>query len=190
MKKALLAFITAALLLTTASCGESTGAPESTTAADSSVTTLAADSKEPSGFYFTAAGTDVLPGTSPSGILEALGEQTDPPFIAPSCAFQGDDKTYFFPGYEVRVNEEDGAEFIYTISLKDDSVTTPEGIYIGAPRSDVIAAYGEPLKEQNGVLVYTKGTTNLEIALTDETVSQILYIDNAALPMDGYAAGL
>ena len=49
---------------------------------------------------------------------------------------------------------EDGKDYVYSIELKDDTVTTKEGAYIGMAKADVVSAYGTATNETEVALVY------------------------------------
>ena len=63
------------------------------------------------------------------------------------------------------------------MELIDDSVKTPEGLYIGMAREDVESAMkGHTAENVGDNLVYTAGATKLQVVFRDGTVSGILYV--------------
>lgn len=130
-------------LLSLSSCGETTPpadttAAPTTTAAPASATPAAT----PSGYTFEAGQTTLFIGADPS-ILTALGDPLDK-LEAASCVHEGFDRVYYYAGFEVNtVPTADGREVITSIYLTDDSVTTAEGIYIGAKLDEVKAVYAD-----------------------------------------------
>jgi hypothetical protein len=57
----------------------------------------------------------------------------------------------------------------------DDSVETPEGIYIGASQADVEAAYGAENYNGTNAYIITGQSTRLTIILDNGVVSSIQY---------------
>lgn len=125
----------------------------------------------------TSAGTvSVSINEDMAEVLAALGEPQSY-FEAASCAFDGLDKSYTYSGYRITTRPEGEKDFVNSILLTDDSVTTPEGIYIGCTAEEVTAAYGE--SEPAGadtVLAYTKGDAALNFVLEDGKVVSIEYL--------------
>ena len=110
-----------------------------------------------------------------SEVLSALG-QAQSYFEAASCAFEGLDKTYTYSGFIITTRPDGDKDYVNSILLTDDSVTTPEGIYIGSSDADVRAAYGEDAGTLSGALCYTKGGTDLNFILEDGKVISIEYL--------------
>ena len=108
-------------------------------------------------------------------ILNKLGEPMKY-FEAPSCAYQGLDKTYYYNGFEVTTYTDKGKDYIANILLVDDSVTTDEGIYIGSSKDDVVNAYGSEYVESTGQYSYSKGDSELQFIFENNLVISILYI--------------
>ena len=108
-------------------------------------------------------------------VLEALGEPLSY-FEAASCAFDGLDKTYTYAGFQILTRPDGDKDYINSIILTDDSVTTPEGVYIGVTEADVTAKYGTPAQKTDTLLSYTDGGTALNFILKNGTVISIEYI--------------
>lgn len=150
-------------------CGETTdnGTKETTTVATE-------NKQEAAGFVMNVKGTDVAVNALMAPIVEALGEP-DKYFESESCAFQGLDKVYTYGSVVITTYPENGVDYVYTIELKDDTVTTKEGLYIGAAKSEVTKAYGDATKSTDAALVYEKGSCQLAFILDGETVKNITY---------------
>ncbi len=129
---------------------------------------------EANGFAFAYKGTDIIPNAKMDAIETALGEPTNY-FESDSCAFQGKDKVYTYGSVVINTYPENGVDYVYTIQLKDDTVQTKEGIYIGATVEDVKAKYGNPAKDTGIALVYEKGTSTLNFSYENGVVTQIVY---------------
>lgn len=107
-------------------------------------------------------------------ILKKLGE-ADKTFESKSCAFEGLDKEYSYPGFVLKTYPDGDKDFVASVTLFDDTVETKEGIAIGASKEDVIAAYGK-CTESDTVCEYKKGNVKLLFILTDGVVSSIQYV--------------
>ena len=108
-------------------------------------------------------------------ILQDLGKEQSY-FEAPSCAFQGLDKIYYYNGFELSTYPNQGVDYISAIDLMDDSVSTEEGVYIGSSLEDVIEAYGEGYTEENGMYTYILGETKLNFLIENNEVTAITYL--------------
>lgn len=108
-------------------------------------------------------------------VVEALGESQDY-FEAPSCAFQGLDKIYYYSGIELNTYPLDGVDYISSINLIDDSVSTVKGIYLGSSLEEVTTAYGDDFTEDMGLYTYTLGETELTFLIEGNVVTAITYM--------------
>ena len=95
-----------------------------------------------------------------------------------SCGgFVGKDYVYTFMGFRVSTTPADGYQMICKVELTDDSVRTPEGLYIGMSRADAEAA----MEGYNAVAVgvnlsYSTETVMLNVSFRDGYVSGIIYV--------------
>ncbi|MDF2539732.1 MAG: hypothetical protein K0S76_2753 [Herbinix sp.] len=127
------------------------------------------------GYKFTINDVTVPMNVKADSILEALGEPLES-FEAPSCAFQGMDKIYNYGSYEVNTYPNEGTDIISAVDLKDDTVATEEGIYIGSTLAEVIEAYGEAESSENGLYTYTLGDSKLTLIIKNDVVEAITYL--------------
>ena len=65
---------------------------------------------------------------------------------------------------------------VSSIYFMDDSVSTPEGIYLGASVDEMIAAYGEGYTESSGAYTYTKDDSKLQFITKDNEIIAITYL--------------
>ena len=192
MRKKILAILITASLLMLAGCGdsekvidgnvtnvttgsrseESTGELENPQAPEQQ--TEAAASK---GYVFAASGVTVEVDADMAPILQALGEPASY-FEAASCAFEGLDKIYTYNGFEIDTYPAQDKDLVSAVVLKDDSVTTAEGICIGDSLEKLLEAYGEGTQE-NGMVVYTKDGMKLCFILQDDSIISIEYRSTA-----------
>lgn len=108
-------------------------------------------------------------------VLAALGEPKSY-FEAESCAFEGMDKTYTYSGFLITTRPDGDKDYVSSIVLTDDSVTTPEGLYIGSSVGDVTAAYGQGDTVSDTLLGYVEGGTALNFILDGDKVVSIEYL--------------
>ncbi len=113
------------------------------------------------------------PGDDFAPISEKLGEPSGY-YEAASCAFDGKDKIYTYGSVQISVSPLDGKDIIFMVTLLDDSLSTPEGISVGAEKAAVVAAYGEG-QDNGSSLVYGSGKINLVFLIRDDRVTSVQY---------------
>lgn len=131
--------------------------------------------KEPNGFSFKQNDVSIYMNTDVIPAIDALGEYQHY-FEAESCAFKGLDKFYTYPGFEITTYPLDGKDYISALNLMDDTVSTPEGIYLGATVDDMIAAYGSDYVESSGSYTYIKDDSKLQFIVMDDEIISITYL--------------
>ena len=171
MKKLIALILALTMVLTLAACG---GEKPAETTAPVSGGEMAPITPDASSWKYTVRGVDILMNADAAPILEALGEPVSYTEEA-SCAFTGLDKTYFYGGFYLQTYPIGDEDYIYSVWLIDDSSETPEGIYIGAPQSEVEAAYGTIGYNGSNAYIMTGTTSKLTIILDNGVVSSIQY---------------
>ncbi len=181
MRTMKLAALLLAAVLLLAGCGgknEKTDAPKEAPAASAPSAEPAAAKPEASaegdGWYFEKDGVKVYMNVPAEPVIKALGEYKNS-YEAPSCAFDGMDVVYSYPGFEILTYEKGGEATVSGVVLRDDTVETAEGLFIGSDQAAVENAYGKLADGANNLRV-TKGSCELLIILTDGYVSSIQYI--------------
>ncbi len=111
--------------------------------------------------------------TPAAPVIEALGTPKSYTEGA-SCAFDGVEKTYGYGSFYLVTYDTDGEDRIGKLWFADDSVATREGIYLGAPKAAVEAAYGVTMGEENTCAV-ERGSSRLTIILEKDAVVSIVY---------------
>ena len=167
-------FLMTLLLLSLAACG---GQGESGSDQPAAGQTRTGGEETREGYVFlvsSASDYAVSIDDDMAGVLDALGEPNQY-FEAASCAFNGLDKTYTYAGFVIITRPDGDKDFVQSIRLTDDSVTTPEGIYIGCSADEVTAAYGEGEKTDT-LLICASGHTALYFVLENEKVISIEYL--------------
>lgn len=125
-------------------------------------------------YKFEANGVTVVMNEEASATLDKLGEPMNY-FEAPSCAFEGIDKTYTYAGFQLVTYPQGDKDHVSSVALKDDSISTPEGVYIGDPVSKLDEVYGTDRTEKDNAYTYTKGKCKLEFIIDGDTITSITY---------------
>lgn len=124
------------------------------------------------GYTFTSGSTVIEMNADASAVVEELGESDDY-FESESCAFEGLDKVYTYPGFQLNTYPVDDKDYVLSVVFMDDTVSTDEGISIGSTKDEVTEAYGEPSSESSSKLVYEKGDSELTVGLDGDSVSTL-----------------
>jgi len=171
MKKTAAFIILCSMLFCLSACGQSqtiqAEEPESTVVAD-----LQPDYGE---LYVVLEGVSfgVLDEADP--VTNELGEPRTKTEM-PSCAHQGSDIYWFYDGFELMINEIDGVNYITGIALKDDLVSTQQGVRIGMNIEEALELLGDGYENTGSVYRYRSGSTLLSLNTdTDGTVSDIQF---------------
>ena len=189
MKKILYLSVLSILASSLLACGQTnektlTGEVQSTTTTnDSGSTTDASDTTNNAAdttntYTFSLNGVDISCDEDFGPIYESLGQE-DSYFEAASCAIGDKDKVYTYGSVEIDTYSMDGVDYVEAIILKDDTVETPEGIYIGSTSDEIKAAYGDDCEQDSSQIVYTKGSTHLYFILENDAASSIYYMTTA-----------
>lgn len=185
MKKIIALLLALSVIGCLCACGNSGDQKETTAPSESNqnaqstapVTEPATEPAVESGsddYVFSHNGVDIVMNAPAADIIAALGEPKSYSEET-SCAFDGLDKTWFFGSFYVQTYPMNGEDFVYCLWIVDDSVETPEGIYIGADQADVEAAYGTDAFNGTNAWVITGENTRLTIILEGGVVSSIQY---------------
>ena len=109
---------------------------------------------------FESRGVRIEPMMAADPVLSALGEPIGT-FEADSCAYIGKAIFYYYPGFELTVNEVEGTNRITAVAVVDDTVITPQGLRIYDEEEKLLSLLGGT--EENGVYTYQSGQTLLLI---------------------------
>ena len=179
MKKIFIFALIGCLVLSLAACGDSkpaeTKAPQETQGKiDTDETQPQAQQSTESNYSFTYKGVTITLDAPAEPIVEALGEPKNYSESA-SCAFQGLDKTYFYGSFYMDTYPMEGKDFVYGWWFVDDSITTEEGIYIGATQAQAEAAYGAESFNGSNAYIVARGNGTLTVIIENGVVSSIQY---------------
>ena len=108
--------------------------------------------------------------------MTALGEPDSEPYESESCALEGLEITYSYPGFDLYTYEASATatEYITGATFWDDTMETGEGLYIGAPMSKVESLYGVTVGDSLNITV-EKGHCSLVIIPESGVVKIITY---------------
>lgn len=110
-------------------------------------------------------------------VIEALGEPLSY-FEAASCAFEGLDKIYTYSGFEINTYPGKDKDYISSVIIKDDSVTTVEGVTIGDSKEKMEQAYGTECTVEENLYIYEKDDMKLRFIVKDGVIEAIEYVSN------------
>jgi len=129
----------------------------------------------PSVFSFKMGEVNIEMDEDISAIIGKLGEPLGI-LEQPSCAFDGTDRIFSYPGVQIYTYPKGDADHIHTIGFFDDSVFTTEGkIRLGSNIQAAIDAYGNDYKYETGMYTFTRGLTFLEFLVDDDIIIGITY---------------
>lgn len=147
-----------------------------TTQSDTAETKNENDGIKKDGFTFIYNGTVIYLGENIERVLGELGTGTDC-YEYNSCAFEGMAKIYFYNGFQIStyMKNKSDVDRVYSVTFDDDSVQTPEGIYIGNTVEDMISAYGTEYDDLTGTYIYMKEGTALSFVTENDIITSISY---------------
>ncbi|MHB1452341.1 MAG: hypothetical protein ACYCYM_00095 [Saccharofermentanales bacterium] len=163
----IMVLLTVVILL--AGCAGPTGSASQTSTAASG------ESADSAGYVFVGEGVSIAMHAPAAPLLEQLGEPKEY-FEAPSCAFQGIEKTYVYTSFSLYTYELEGADYVASIVILDDSITTKEGVSMGDPLSKVTSVYGDGYVKSVGLYSYESDVMKLNFLIEDDAVISIEYV--------------
>ncbi len=93
-------------------------------------------------------------------------------FTGETCAFDSEDVYYYYSGYQIMANAIDGVLRITAITVADDTVKTPQGLYIGMSETDAAAAFPKLLENDWNLI---DGSALLSVTMKDGVIASIVY---------------
>ncbi|MDR0220263.1 MAG: hypothetical protein LBI54_02530 [Lachnospiraceae bacterium] len=131
---------------------------------------------EAAGYYFVYNETRVELGQPAADIVAKLGPAKDF-YVYPSCAFEGDEKTYVYNGFELvtYMRDANDTDRVYSLIFWDDSVATVEGLCIGDSYEEMVAAYGTEYEEIPSCYIYVQDGVALSFSTQDDIITSITY---------------
>ena len=131
-----------------------------------------------SGLYFkTKNNVEIVIGADADDTISKLGKWSTQNSSDSCGGFQGKDYVYTYKGFRMSTTPAKDGQIICKLELTDDSVKTPQGLYIGMSRADAEKAMKDFTAETvSDNLVYTSGSTKLQVVFRDGSVSGIIYV--------------
>lgn len=127
--------------------------------------------------YFSVDNAKIVIGADADDTIDKLGKWASQNSSNSCGGFSGKDYIYGYSGYRVSTTPSKNGQIVCKIELTDDSVKTPQGLYIGMSRKDAEAAMkGYTAESVGDNLVYTEGGTKLQVVFRDGSVSGIVYV--------------
>lgn len=127
------------------------------------------------GFTLDFNGFTIYMNQNMADVLLGIGDPLRPPFEAPSCAFDGIDRIFSYPGVQIHTYPDGDEDFVHTISIRDDSISIYGGIFLGSSFDDVTSVFGTNYDRDFDMFTYTKGDTTLAFLIEDGIVTAITF---------------
>lgn len=141
-----------------------------TTNAEKQTTAVAEDSQ----YTLTYKDMVIAVDQDAAPIVEALGEPSSY-FESPSCAGEGIGKLYTYSDIEIQTYPDGDKDLILYVLLRNDTVSTAEGLNLSSSKEDIISALGQPTSETSGNLVYEKGGMSLKFLFNGDDMISLEY---------------
>ncbi|MCR4687653.1 MAG: hypothetical protein K5659_08790 [Lachnospiraceae bacterium] len=126
-------------------------------------------------YIFEYDGLTLAPDMNSQEFLNVLGEANHY-YEVKSCAFEGLDKIYTYSSFEIYTYPNGSDDLISNIFLKDDTVTTKEGVYIGMSLDTAKEKIGEEGVLESGVCTFDGGGDRLRLYVDgSNTITSIEY---------------
>lgn len=180
MKRIISLFLAVLMLIALTACSDNKNDPtKDTTPASGSGTKAPVEDTGASPSFvpvFVHNGITIKMNDPAEPIIAALGDPVSR-YEQPSCAFQGNDYVYNYGSFELTTYDNNGdIERVYSVFIKDDLITTPEGLYIGSSEADAAAVYGDGARTDNGNFIYRVDGVTVTVIIKDGKVSSIEYV--------------
>lgn len=158
---------------------EETPTPTEAPKATATPTPKAAGSFSADDCAATLNGTSVKPGSDFSSKIDAVGTLTEKE-EGVACLDDGYDTNYIYSGFKICTLAKDGQQIIYDIDITLSGFKTGKGIVIGSSTDgELLAAYGEPDKQNGMRRSYTSGDRSMIVYVENGIVTEIEFTDNS-----------
>ncbi len=127
------------------------------------------------GYEFVFNGVTIAMHSKMEPILEKLGEPMEY-FEAESCALPGMEKIYTYSRFEILTYEKEGVDYVLSVVILDDSVSTKEGIYLYSDLDSLIEKYGDDYTKELNTYKYESGQSQLVFLVEDDEITSIEYL--------------
>ena len=139
---------------------------------------VACDSGEEAFTFAAPGGVKVAIGASAEDVIADLGTYLSLNESDSCGGIPGKDRVYTYTGFRVSTTPAEGGDIVCKIELTEDSLKTPEGLYIGMSATDVEAKMtGKGTPERVGDnLVYAARGMKLNVVIRGDSVVAIQYV--------------
>jgi len=172
MKKLMVLFLTACMLLSLCGCDKDEKDPVETNGTEAPSTQAPTQNSPAKGYAFVYKGAELMPGAAFQS--DALPEP-EYQYTAPNCALEGNDVVYNYVDIEVAVYSDGESNTIQSIYIINPNLTTPEGLALGDELDKVKQLYGESYTQNAAEWQFAKGNMILSILTQDDFVASIEY---------------
>lgn len=127
-------------------------------------------------YAFSHNGCEIVVNSDVAPILASLGSPLRSDALG-TCGLRGDmDKIFDYSDFTIYTAQIDGKDYIDSLVLKSDLVSTKEGVSIGDQDAKITEKYGEPTERNDNVLTYDGSHMKLEFHLDEgKAVKSIVY---------------
>ena len=116
-------------------------------------------------------------GADADVVVTSLGNSSSVNSSESCGGFEGKDYVYTYKGFRLSTTPAKNGQIVCKLELTDDSVKTPEGLYIGMSRSDAETAMKSFKAEAVGDnLTYSSEGVKLQVIFRDGAVTGIIYV--------------
>lgn len=130
---------------------------------------------EESDLIFTANGTDIKLDQDINSVRDGIGEPINI-VSAPSCFYEGDDKSFIYECFTITTYPDGNEDYIVSIEITSDSISTPKGAKIGMTLDEVTEIYGSGYIFVNNQYRYQIDNKFLYFYIENGYVSTIGYV--------------
>lgn len=168
MKKIFSLLLCLILVLSLAACGDSGDTGKNTGDENGGSSSVK--------FYVEYNGVKIELGEDASSLINSLGQPLSESEMG-SCGDQGTITKYVYDSIELYLLKNGGKATVDHISLKNDLISTPEGVKIGSSADDVVKKLGNAhSKNDEKEIRYTSANKNIKFQLRDGSVTAIDYM--------------
>lgn len=132
------------------------------------------ETEDAENIIFTYNGVGIQMGVNFADVYDDLGEENSY-FEAASCAFDGLDKIYYYSGIEISTYPDGDEDYVSVISLKDDTIETDTGVYIGMNIDSALELQGDDYIVDGTSYTYSIADSYLTFFTEDDTIIAITY---------------
>lgn len=124
---------------------------------------------------FRYNGNEIYLDENINDVKSKLGEPNDT-IIAPSCYYDGDDKTFVYNGFSVTTYPDGDNDYVVSITITEAGISTEKGAEVGMSINDVLAIYGDSYSQNGSNYQYQIDDKYIYFYVEDDTVQEIGFV--------------